>query len=63
MNMQRQYRFCCLAIQSGRTVLIYHGVTDQKPAHVKDAGRLALVDGALYLDGRSCKGMTIALMP
>lgn len=62
-NMNKHHRFCCQAIRAGRVVLIYKGVTDPKPTQVRDENRLTLLDGEMYLDGRSCKGMTVALKP
>ena len=61
--MERIYKFSCLAIKSGRTVLIYRGVTAKSAKHVKTMDRLSLVDGVMLCDGVSCKGMTICLKP
>lgn len=61
--MTRQYKFILDAISQGRTVLVYNGVAASKAKHIKAADRIALVDGVLYVDGRSAKGMTICLKP
>ena len=57
------YNFALTAIAQGRTVLIYSGVTARSAKHVKTADRLALVDGVMYVDGVSAKGMTVCLRP
>lgn len=61
--MTRQYRFCCLAIQPGRTVLIYKGVTDPKPVQVRDASRLWMAGLNMTLDGQSVRGYTVSVKP
>lgn len=61
--MLNQYKFCRHYIALGETILIYKGATASKASHVSDASRLTYVDGIMYLDGMSCKGMTIALRP
>ena len=61
--MHRQYTFALSAIAQGRTVMVYKGVTARSAKHVKTADRLALVDGVMYVDGVSAKGMTVALKP
>lgn len=61
--MLNQYKFCRHYIALGETILIYKGVTAKKANHVSDASRLTYVDGIMYLDGVSCKGMTIARRP
>lgn len=61
--MLNQYKFCRHYIALGETILIYKGVTAKQVRHVSDASRLTYVDGIMYLDGMSCKGMTIALRP
>ena len=61
--MLNQYKFCRHHIALGETILIYKGVTAKKASHVSDASRLTYVDGIMYLDGMSCKGMTIARGP
>ena len=61
--MQRPYNFALTAIAQGRTVLIYSGVTARSAKHVKTADRLALVDGVMYVDGVSAKGLTICVRP
>lgn len=62
-DMLNQYKFCRHYIALGETILIYKGVTARKASHVSDASRLTYVDGIMYLDGMSCKGMTIARRP
>lgn len=62
-RMRRQYTFALSAIAQGRTVLVYKGVTARSAKHVKTADRLSLVDGVLFVDGKSCAGMTVALKP
>ena len=61
--MERQYTFAINAIAQGHTVLVYKGVTARTVKHVKTADRMALVDGVLWVDGKSCAGMTVALKP
>lgn len=61
--MEKHYTFAINAIAQGRTVLVYRGVTARTVKHVKTADRLALVDGVMMVDGRSAKGMTVALKP
>lgn len=61
--MDRIYKFSCQAIKSGRTVLIYKGVTAKTAKHVTSTNRLSMRDGVMYCDGISCKGMTICLKP
>ena len=61
--MVNQYNLALSAIAAGKTVLIYRGVTARTAKHVKTADRLALIDGVMYCDGESCKGMTIAIKP
>lgn len=61
--MERQYTFAINAIAQGRTVLVYRGVTARTAKHVKTVDRLTLVDGGLWVDGVSAKGMTVALKP
>lgn len=61
--MERQYTFAINAIAQGHTVLVYRGVTARSAKHVKTADRLEMVDGVLYCDGVSCKGMTMAIKP
>lgn len=61
--MKRTYTFCLDAIEQGRTVLVYRGVTAKTAKHVKDVGRLAMVGDEMYVDGVSAKGMTVALKP
>lgn len=61
--MTRHYQFALTAIAQGRTVLIYSGVTARSAKHVKTADRMALVDGVMYVDGVSAKGMTVCLRP
>ena len=60
--MRHQYTFALSAIAQGRTVLVYSW-PNGKVKHVRNADRLALVDGVLLVDGVSCKGMTVALKP
>ena len=61
--MTRQYQFCLDSIASGRTVLVYNGVTASKAKHVKTADRVAMVGQTLFIDGQSAKGLTICLKP
>ena len=61
--MEHQYTFAISAIEQGRTVLVYKGVTARTSKHVKTAERLSLVDDVMYVDGKSAKGMTVALKP
>lgn len=61
--MTRQYQFCLDAIASGRTVLVYKGVTASKARHLRSVDRVALIDGVMYVDGQSAKGLTICLKP
>ena len=62
-GMERQYAFALTAIAQGRTVLVYKGVTARTAKHVKTSDRLALVDGVMYVDGVSAKGLTICVRP
>lgn len=62
-DMLNQYKFCRHYIALGETILIYNGVTAKQVRHVSDASRLTYVDGIMYLDGMSCKGMTIVRRP
>lgn len=57
------YAFALSAIAQGRTVLVYSWPRCKPVLHVKTADRLALVDGVMYVDGISAKGMTVALKP
>ena len=43
--------------------MIYNGWTAKTAKHVTDADRLELRGDAMYCDGVSCKGMTVALKP
>lgn len=61
--MLNQYKFCRHYIALGETILIYKGVTANKASHVSDTSRLTYVDGVMYLDDVSCKGMTIVRRP
>ena len=61
--MTRQYQFCLDAIASGRTVLVYKGVTARTAKHVKTADRVKLVGQTLFIDGQSAKGLTICVKP
>lgn len=61
--MLNQYKFCRHYISLGETILIYKGVTATHTSHVSDTSRLTYVEGIMYLDGVSCKGMTIARRP
>lgn len=61
--MERQYKFALSAIAQGRTVLVYKGVTARTAKRVKTHDRLSLVDGVMYVDGVSAKGLTVALKP
>lgn len=61
--MEKQYRFALDAISKGQTVLVYRGLTARTAKHLKNADRLALVDGVLLVDGVSCAGMTMAVRP
>ena len=57
------YTFALSAIAQGRTVLIYSWPRCKPVRHVKTSDRLALVDGVLWVDGVSTKGMTVCLKP
>mgnify|MGYP003414095810 CR=1 FL=1 len=61
--MERIYKFSCLAIKSGRTVLIYRGVTAKTAKHVRNVERLSMRDGVMHCNWVSCKGLTICLKP
>ena len=61
--MTRIYNFAIIAIEQGRTVLVYKGVTAKTAKHVKTADRIALIGDTMYVDGVSARGMTICLKP
>ena len=61
--MGRQYAFALDQIAQGRTVLVYHWPERGKVAHVKRADRLSLRGGVLFVDGKTSKGMTVAVKP
>ena len=61
-TMQRQYTFALSAVAQGRTVLVYSW-PNGKAKRVRNIERLSLVDGVLFVDGKSCAGMTVALKP
>lgn len=61
--MGRQYAFALDQIARGRTVLVYHWPERGKVAHVKRADRLSLRGGLMYVDGKTAKGMTVAVKP
>ena len=61
--MKKIHDFAINAINQGRTVLIYKGITARTAKHVTDVSRLALIGDVMYCDGVSCKGMTVALKP
>ncbi len=62
-RMKRAYEFARNSIESGRTVLIYKGVTAKTAKHVKDVDMLEMRGDVMYCDGVSCKGLTICLKP
>jgi len=59
--MQAHYDFTASQISQGKTVMFYDRRTNDTKKLVKDMGRLAMVGDVLHVDGRSVKGLTMAV--
>lgn len=59
--MTKQYNFALEQIAAGRCVLIYKGWPARCVYQVREADRLALRDGVLYVDSNKCDKWTVAV--